>query len=191
MVPARVPSLLLWHHPPPIMVPTAGEFTDNVNSVCSFHADSMSFGILFSRIHTFHFPTIVSKKWITGCVNMVHACASSFGGGSHPYCYWTWCKLIWLWRTSRAIEPAKVDLHPHWRGLYQCLLYSTWCVNYFLIPTHKCEKLDNTKWEIGIEISTLELIIHHGLPIKIIVFFTSVFEDHSMSWRVVSWHMVS
>ncbi len=115
MVPTRVPSLLLWPHSPPIMVPTAGEFMDHVNNMCSFLADSMSFGILFSRIHTFHFPTIVSSKWLTVCVNMVHASASWYGGGSHPFCCWTWCKLIWLWRTTRAMEPAKVGTlwHQH------------------------------------------------------------------------------
>jgi hypothetical protein len=80
MVPAREPGLLLWPHSPPNMVPTAGEFTDNVNSMCSFLADSMSFGILFSRIHTCHFPTIVSSEWLTVCVNMVHACVSFVWG---------------------------------------------------------------------------------------------------------------
>jgi hypothetical protein len=136
----------------------------------------MSFGILFSPIHTFHFPTIVTSKWLTVCMNMVHACALSYGGGSHPFCCWTWCKLIWLCRTSRAMEPAKVDLHPHSLvGVVQEFTVFNMLCNYFLIPTHKCEKLDNTKWEMGIEISTPELIIHHGLPIIFYFLFLQVY----------------
>jgi hypothetical protein len=69
------------------------------------------------------------------------------------------------------MEPTKADLHPHLLvGVvpeFTGGCTRVYCIQHGVLiisssPPINVKKLDNTKWEIGIEISTPELIIHHG-----------------------------